>query len=138
MGLRWMKVIEFKFGHLCFSYCSKAAPLLMSNSFFFPISGDDEGLEEFLVEDREAELCQFKNSQAETRKLICDALQVDWGRGEVVSPERAKDLILQVTIPISQYLQFFKTGQVSFAKLIPFFLVFNSGPKMNPHGGQAE
>ena len=70
MGLRWMKVIEFKFGCPCFSYCPKTAPLLMSNSFFFPISGDDKGLEEFLAKDREAELCQFKTSQAETRKLV--------------------------------------------------------------------
>ena len=67
---------------------------------FYSFQGEDEGLEEFLAKDREAELCHFKTSQAETRKLVRDALQVDWGRGEVVSPDRAKDLILQVTTSI--------------------------------------
>ena len=35
---------------------------------------------------------------AETRKLVRDVMQKDWGRGEVVHPEKAKELILQVTI----------------------------------------
>ena len=64
--------------------------------YFYSFQGKDKGLEEFLAEDREAELRCFKNSQAKTRKLIRDAFQVDWGRGEIVSPDRAKDLILQV------------------------------------------
>ena len=70
----------------------------MFPTYIFIIFQDkDEGLEEFLAEDREAELRHFKTSQAETRKLIRDVLQVDWGRGEVVSPERTKDLTLQIT-----------------------------------------
>ena len=35
---------------------------------------------------------------AETRKLVRDVMQKDWGWGEVVHPEKAKELILQVTI----------------------------------------
>ena len=35
---------------------------------------------------------------AETRKLVKDVMQKDCGQGEVVYPEKAKELILQVTI----------------------------------------
>ena len=35
---------------------------------------------------------------AETRKLVRDVMQKDWGWGEVVHPKKAKELILQVTI----------------------------------------
>ena len=36
---------------------------------------------------------------AETWKLVRDVMQKDWGWGEVVHPEKAKELILQVIIP---------------------------------------
>ena len=64
----------------------------------FHISGEDEALEDFLAEDREEELKWHKTSMAETRKLVRDVMQKDWGWGEVVHPEKAKELILQVTI----------------------------------------
>ena len=64
----------------------------------FYITGEDEALEDFLAEDREEELKQHKTSMAETRKLVRDVMQKDWGQGEVVHPEKAKELILQVTI----------------------------------------
>ena len=64
----------------------------------FPVFlGEDEVLDEILVEDREEELRHHHSSQAETRKLVRDTMQMDWGRGEVVHPEKAKELILQVT-----------------------------------------
>ena len=97
---RLIKVTNSKFRHL-YSSPSHTYSFILCSIFptyiFILFQGEDEGLEEFLAEDREAELCHFKTSQAETRKLVCDALQVDWGRGEVVSPKRVKDLILQVT-----------------------------------------
>ena len=40
---------------------------------------------------------------AETRKLVRDVMQKDWGRGEVVHLKKAKELILQVTIPFWFY-----------------------------------
>ena len=55
-----------------------------------------EELSEFLSDDRESEIQRTKASQAETHKLVCDALQVEWGWGEVVNPQEAKELILQV------------------------------------------
>ena len=73
----------------------------MPHLYFYSFQGEDEELEEFLAEDREAELCHFKTSQAETRKLVHDALQVDWGRGKAVFPDLAKDLIFQVTTSIN-------------------------------------
>ena len=73
--------------------------------YFYSFQGEDEGLKEFLAKDREAEFRHFKTSQAETRKLIRDALLVDWGRGEVVSPNQTKDLILQVTTSICDTAQ---------------------------------
>ena len=100
MEQRLMKVTNSKFRHL-YSSPSRTNSFILCPIFptyiFILFQGEDEGLEEFLAEDREAELSRFKTSQAETRKLIHDALQVDWGRAEVVSPKRAKDLILQVT-----------------------------------------
>ena len=51
-----------------------------------------------MTEDQEEELKQHKTSMAETRKLVRDVMQKDWGRGEVVHPRKAKELILQVTI----------------------------------------
>ena len=64
----------------------------------FYISGEDEALEDFLAEDQEEELKWHKTSMAETRKLVRDVMQKDWGWGEVVHPEKAKELIPQVTI----------------------------------------
>ena len=64
-------------------------------------SGEDEALEDFLAEDQEEELKQHKTSMAETRKLIRDIMQKDWGRGEVIHPKKVKELILQVAIPFS-------------------------------------
>ena len=64
------------------------------------ISGEDEALEDFLAEDREEELKRHKTSMAETRKLVRDVMQKDWGRGEVVHLEKAKELILQVIISL--------------------------------------
>ena len=52
-----------------------------------------------MTEDQEEELKRHQTSMAETRKLVRDVMQKDWGRGEVVHPEKAKELILQVTIP---------------------------------------
>ena len=63
--------------------------------------GEDEALKDFLAEDWEEELKRHKISMAETRKLVRDIMQKDWGRGEVVHPEKVKELILQVTIPFS-------------------------------------
>ena len=63
------------------------------------ISGEDEALEDFLAEDQEEELKRHKTSMAETQKLVRDVMQKDWGWGEVVHPEKAKELILQVLIP---------------------------------------
>ena len=95
-----MKVTNSKFRHLYSSpshtYSFILCPIFPTYIFIL-FQSKDEGLEEFLAKDREAELCHFKTSQTETRKLVRDTLQVDWGRGEVVSPKRAKDLILQVT-----------------------------------------
>ena len=68
----------------------------------FPIfPGEDEALEDFLVEDREEELKPCKTSMAETRKLVRDIMQKDWGHGEVIHPKKVKELILQVAIPFS-------------------------------------
>ena len=64
----------------------------------FYITGEDEALEDFLAKDREEELKWHKTSMAETRKLVRDVIQKDWGWGEVVHPKKAKELILQVTI----------------------------------------
>ena len=64
------------------------------------ISGEDEALEDFLAEDREEELKRHKTSMAKTRKLVRDVMQKDWGWGEVVHPKKAKELILQVIIPL--------------------------------------
>ena len=64
---------------------------------FLVFLGEDEVLDEFLAEDREEELCCHHSSQVETRKLIWDTMQMDWGRGEVVHPKKVKELILQVT-----------------------------------------
>ena len=63
--------------------------------------GEDEALEDFLAKDQEEELKQHKTSMAETRKLVRDIMQKDWGHGEVIHPEKAKELILQVAIPFS-------------------------------------
>ena len=63
--------------------------------------GEDEALEDFLAEDREEELKRHKTSMAETRKLVRDIMQKDWGRGEVIHPKKAKELILQVAISLS-------------------------------------
>ena len=54
-----------------------------------------EELSEFLVKDQESEIQRAKTSQAETCKLVQDALQVEWGRGEVITPQEAKEFILQ-------------------------------------------
>ena len=62
------------------------------------VSGEDEALQDFLTEDREEELKRHQTSMAETRKLVRDVMQKDWGWGEVVHPEKAEELILQVTI----------------------------------------
>ena len=64
----------------------------------FHILGEDEALEYFLAKDQEEELQWHKTSMAETRKLVRDVMQRDWGQGEVVHPKKAKELILQVTI----------------------------------------
>ena len=64
----------------------------------FYITGEDKALEDVLAKDREEELKWHKTSMAETRKLVRDVMQKDWGWGEVVHPEKAKELILQVTI----------------------------------------
>ena len=61
-------------------------------------SGEDKALEDFLTEDREEELKWHQTSMTETRKLVRDVMQKDWGLGEVVHPKKAKELILQVTI----------------------------------------
>ena len=75
-------------------------PVAISLPFsIFP--GEDEALEDFLAEDREEELKWHKTRMAETRKLVRDVMQKDWGRGEVLYPEKAKDLILQVAILFS-------------------------------------
>ena len=52
---------------------------------------------DFLKEDREDELQRFWSSQAETHNFFQDKLQVHWGHEEVVTPEWAKELIVQVT-----------------------------------------
>ena len=99
-----MKVTNSRFRHL-YSSPSRTYLFILCPTcptyVFYSFQGEDEGLEEFLAEDREAELRRFKTSQAETRKLVRDALQVDWGRGEVVFPNQAKDLIFQVTTSIN-------------------------------------
>ena len=75
-------------------------PVTISLPFsIFP--GEDEALEDFLSEDREEELKWHKTSMAETRKLVRDVMQKDWGCGEVVHPKKVKELILQVAIPFS-------------------------------------
>ena len=75
-------------------------PVTISLPFsIFP--GEDEALEDFLAKDWEEELKRHKTSMAETRKLVRDVMQKDWGRGEVVHPKKAKELILQVAIPFS-------------------------------------
>ena len=58
-------------------------------------------LSEFLAEEREAEIQRSKTSQAETHKQVCDTLQLEWGRGEDVPPQEAKELILQVTFSLA-------------------------------------
>ena len=63
--------------------------------------GEEEALEDFLTKDREEELKWHKTSMAETRKLVRDIMQKDWGRGEVIHPKKVKELILQVAIPFS-------------------------------------
>ena len=63
--------------------------------------GEDEALEDFLAKDQEEELKQHKTSMTETRKLVRDIMQKDWGHGEVIHPEKVKELILQVAIPFS-------------------------------------
>ena len=60
--------------------------------------GEDEALKDFLAKDQEEELKQHKTSMAETRKLVRDVMQKDWGHGEVVHPKKVKELILQVPI----------------------------------------
>ena len=71
-------------------------------SFSFSIfPGEDEALEDFLAKDQEEELKQHRNSMEETRKLVRDIMQKDWGHGEVIRPKKVKELILQVAIPFS-------------------------------------
>ena len=53
--------------------------------------GEDEALKDFLAEDQEEELKQHKTSMAETRKLVRDIMQKDWGCGEVIHPKRQKN-----------------------------------------------
>ena len=66
---------------------------------------------------------------AETRKLVRDVMQKDWGWGEVVHPEKAKELILQVTIsfrfncPILVKI-FFLCISFSFSKFISIPVLF--------------
>ena len=77
---------------------------LLPVTISLPISifpGEDEALEDFLAEDWEKELKRHKTSMAETRKLVRDVMQKDWGHGEVVHTEKVKELILQVAIPFS-------------------------------------
>ena len=73
--------------------------MLQSPLSLFIFLGEDEALEDFLAEDQEEELKRHKTSMAETRKLVRNVMQKDWGWGEVVHPEKAKELILQVIIP---------------------------------------
>ena len=50
----------------------------------------------FLAKDRKSKIQRDKTPQVETLKHVWDALQVEWGRGEVITPQEAKELILQV------------------------------------------
>ena len=52
---------------------------------------DTEELSEFLAEDQEAEIQRSKTSQAETRKLVCDTLQMELGRGEVIPLKKPRN-----------------------------------------------
>ena len=83
---------------LLFSFIIQFSPPLPRIKFLFLFSGEDEALEAFSAEDQEAEIRWFKGSLAETQKLVQDTLQQDWGRGEVVHPKKAKELILKVII----------------------------------------
>ena len=96
-----MKVTFYNLECLDFPHkvCCPSFDSYFSQNFHshFYISGEDEALEDFLTEDREEELKRHKTSMAETRKLVRDVMQKEWGRGEVVHPKKAKELILQVT-----------------------------------------
>ena len=108
--------------------------------FFFFFKEPDEALDEFLAEDREAELRCLKSSQAEMRKLVCDALQMEWAIGEVVTPEHAKSLILQVSLPVSNILPLIlPLTPLLIPTLILFLSVFLfSGFMKDKDGGQTE
>ena len=71
-------------------------PPLKVTYFLFSGLANTEELSGFLVEDRESEIQRTKVSQAETHKLVHNTLQVEWGQGEVINPQEAKELILQV------------------------------------------
>ena len=79
-------------------------PTASMGTISLPLSifpGEDEALEDFLAKDWEEELKQHKTSMAETRKLVRNIMQKDWSHGEVIHPEKAKEHILQVAIPLS-------------------------------------
>ena len=67
---------------------------------------------------------------AETRKLVRDVMQKDWGQGEVVQPKKAKELILQVTISfwynclILVKIFFYLCISSSFSKFISIPILF--------------
>ena len=82
-----------------------------------------EELSKFLAEDQESEIWRTKTSQAETCILVHDALEVEWGRGEVVTPQEAKELILQVIFsspyPFFFYFKILNPSKTAFS---PFLL----------------
>ena len=63
---------------------------------------------------------------AETRKLVRDIMQKDWGWGEVFHPEKAKELILQVTISFWFYPSNFNKDFLCISSfLISIFVLFS-------------
>ena len=109
-----MKVTVCRF---TIDYCKFTTLFPIAISLPFPIfPGEDEALKDFLAKDREEELKQHKTSMAETRKLVRDIMQKDWGCGEVVHPEKVKELNLQVAIPF--LIQLFNS--VTFLKIHAF------------------
>ena len=74
------------------------------------------------------------------RKLVHDALQMEWGIGKVVTPEHAKSLILQVSFPVSNILPLtLPLTPLLVPILILFLSVFLfSGFTKNKDGGQTE